>query len=163
MNTETSGLPVEDSELNSDTQSDNSTLGVSNSQVRDEQAAGEDILPIENQNSTKFKNPRIHPNPLAPQKMYFAMKIPGQLGKQTVNPNQRVGSGTPVPLTPALSPRRGSTVGGRIKTTDQLAKLRRMTPPLLGERAGVRGTAIAAGPDASHQSTRRRNEKLHGI
>ena len=57
MNTETSGLRVEDSELNSDTQSDNSTLAVSNSQVRDEQAAGEDILPIENQNSTKFKNP----------------------------------------------------------------------------------------------------------
>src|SRR5258705_346398 len=56
MNTETSGLRVEDSELNSDTQSDNSTLAVSNSQVRDEQAAGEDILPIEIQKS-KFKNP----------------------------------------------------------------------------------------------------------
>src|SRR5258705_7801130 len=134
MNTETSGLRVEDSELNSDTQSDNSTLAVSNSQVRDEQAAGEDILPIEIQKS-KIKNSSNPSEPTRTPKNVFAMKIPGQLGKQTGNPNQRVGSGTPVPLTPALSPRRGSTVGGRIKTTDQLAKLRRMTPPLLGERA----------------------------
>src|SRR5205823_11625937 len=64
--------------------------------------------------------------------------------------------GAPVPLTPAISPRRGSRAGTQ---RDGIALVPRwpMVHPLLGERAGVRGTETAGKQKAycQHLSTHR--------
>src|SRR5262249_3414911 len=64
-------------------------------------------------------------------------------------------SSVAVPLTPALSPRRGSIFDRVGKSLNGDLFLRWQTvPPLLGERAGVRGTAISNGQYSCSETKR---------